>query len=51
MTRMFSLLVVSAIVISAAEADDNGEKCKILSLKGGGIHGAWEAGVIKGIVE
>ena len=27
------------------------DKCKILSLKGGGIHGAWEAGVIKAIAD
>ena len=26
-------------------------KCRILSLRGGGIHGAWEAGVLKGMLE
>ena len=36
---------------AATEEKPKPEKCKILSLKGGGIHGAWEAGVIKAIAE
>jgi predicted acylesterase/phospholipase RssA len=26
-------------------------KCRILALRGGGVHGAYEAGVLKGFVE
>ena len=35
-------------LISALSADG---KCRILSFRGGGVHGSWEAGVIKGIFE
>ena len=34
--------------ISALSADG---KCRILSFRGGGVHGSWEAGVIKAIFE
>lgn len=36
--------------LAAAEKIDDG-KCRVLSLKGGGIHGAWEAGALKAVIE
>jgi len=49
------ILALSSLALAQdAVAEDSVSKptkCKILSLKGGGIHGAWEAGVIKAIAE
>lgn len=30
---------------------ENDGKCRILSLRGGGVHGAWEVGVLKAMAE
>ena len=35
---------------NTSDADDDG-KCRILSLRGGGVHGAWEVGVLKAMAE
>ena len=43
-----SLFIYTMPVIRALSADG---KCRILSFRGGGVHGSWEAGVIKGIFE
>ena len=47
--RLF-VTVISLFIntINALSADG---KCRILSFRGGGVHGSWEAGVIKGIFE
>eukprot|EP00353_Schmidingerella_taraikaensis_P005446 CAMPEP_0185573092 /NCGR_PEP_ID=MMETSP0434-20130131/4895_1 /TAXON_ID=626734 ORGANISM="Favella taraikaensis, Strain Fe Narragansett Bay" /NCGR_SAMPLE_ID=MMETSP0434 /ASSEMBLY_ACC=CAM_ASM_000379 /LENGTH=67 /DNA_ID=CAMNT_0028189213 /DNA_START=20 /DNA_END=223 /DNA_ORIENTATION=- len=45
------LLTLSLVAPEALAEPKKSDKCKVLSLKGGGIHGAWEAGVIQGIVE
>ena len=45
------LTTFAAVNFTTVEAQDKSDKCKILSLKGGGIHGAWEAGVLKGMTE
>ena len=43
-----SLLFCVADAVLASKEDG---KCRILSLKGGGIHGAWEAGCVQAVME
>jgi len=42
---------MAPLLIQVTGASEQNGKCKILSLKGGGIHGAWEAGVLKALTE
>ena len=46
------LLTSTTLVFQPQEvnASNKDGKCRILSLRGGGVHGAWESGVINGIV-
>ena len=45
----FSFIV--AITASWVEAKSEDKTCKILSLRGGGVHGSYEAGVLKALVD
>ena len=44
-------VVALATTVEVAHAIGADGKCRILSLRGGGIHGAWEAGVLQGMIE
>ena len=55
----FSVVVLSITSFVHAKNMPNTEKqtknedkkCRILSLRGGGVHGAWEVGVLKALVD
>ena len=47
MTTGVSILV--AIAMLAVQADAGDKKCHALALSGGGVNGAWEAGVLWGL--
>ena len=32
--------------LSAGKKTSDDDKCRVLSLRGGGVHGVWEAGVL-----
>ena len=50
--RALSILAFSATnLIKSSHALSKDGKCRILSLRGGGIHGAFEIGVLKGLVD
>jgi predicted acylesterase/phospholipase RssA len=40
-----------SVVIAAAKALGPDGKCRVLALRGGGVHGAYEVGVLKGFTE
>ena len=42
---------VSGNTTEATSDPENDGKCRILSLRGGGVHGAWEVGVLKAMAE
>ena len=42
---------VFSVVIAAANALGPDGKCRVLALRGGGVHGAYEVGVLKGFTE
>ena len=44
-------MLMSSIFFAKSIFASNEKKCRILMLKGGGIHGAYESGVLKSIVE
>lgn len=50
-TAQLILLAGVATQIQETTALSKDGKCRILSLRGGGIHGSWEAGVLQGLVQ
>ena len=52
--RSFFIFIVSLCLSFAnvnGDTAENDGKCRILSLRGGGVHGAWEVGVLKAMAE
>jgi len=51
---MANLRILASILIQTVlgqESTKEGAKCRILSLRGGGVHGSFEAGVLKALVD
>jgi len=48
---MGKLSLVAAITASWAVASNEDKTCKILSFRGGGVHGSYEAGVLKALAD
>ena len=44
-------LILACLIMGISDALSSDGKCRILSLRGGGVHGAFEAGVLKAMVE
>ena len=44
-------LISATFAVTKATEKNNSEKCRILSFHGGGIHGSFEAGALKALVE
>ena len=52
MIRAINILAISAANLAyPAHALSKDGKCRILSLRGGGIHGSFEVGVLKGLID
>ena len=50
--RAISTLAISVANLSyPTQALSKDGKCRILSLRGGGIHGSFEVGVLKGLID
>ena len=45
------VLTIGSLLFASSEALGPDGKCRILSLRGGGVHGAFEVGVLKAIVD
>jgi len=48
---MKSVLFATAVLVAESDALGKDGKCRILSFRGGGVHGSWEVGVLQGILE
>ena len=47
---MIKILIIVIILFTSKVLADDG-KCRILALRGGGVHGAFEAGVLQALTE
>ena len=45
------LLIAATLLILAVQTLSADGKCRVLALRGGGVHGSFEVGVIKAFVE
>ena len=48
---MKQLAIRLSAVAGVAHCSATDGKCRILSLKGGGVHGAWESGCLKAVID
>ena len=51
MTKLSILVTILIQAVLGRESTKVGTKCRILSLRGGGVHGSFEAGVLKAFVD